>query len=33
MISTIHDTTTVNEGRKEENKHRNKEALCCWPVQ
>jgi len=33
MVSTIHNATIVNKGRKDENKQGNKEALCCCPVQ
>jgi hypothetical protein len=29
VISTIHDTTIVNTGKKEKNKHGNTEACCC----
>ena len=37
MISTIHDTTVVNAGRKKKTKNKNKtignkEALCCCPL-
>jgi len=34
MVSTIHDATIVNTGRKDkEKKYGNKEALCYCPVQ
>ena len=32
MLSTIHDATTVNTGRKDKNKPGNKETLCCCPI-
>ena len=33
MISTIHEATIVNAGQKDRKTNRNKEALCCCPVQ